>query len=107
MLAIAVGEMGLSLESFLSLTPFEFQEAYMCFLKRQINDREWEYLKSMRVARWQIWRTLCPPKSKQISLMDLVELPGDKEALEQLKDTKEVSTQERFEELNKKWSNER
>ncbi|RKE02304.1 hypothetical protein [Marinifilum flexuosum] len=106
MMGIAVGEMGLSLETFLSLTPFEFQECYSAYLKKLNNDREWEYLKSMRVARRQVFRTLCPPPGKQISEFDLWELPGDNEIKDHQNEKTGGSTKERYEELKEKWNNE-
>jgi len=99
MIGIAVGEMGLSLETFLSLTPFEFQEAYSAFLKKMNSDREWEYLKSLRVARKQVFRMLCPPQNKQISESDLWELPGDEKAEKKT----EGSTKAKFEDLKERW----
>ena len=103
MIGIALGQMGLSMETFLSLTPFEFQEVYGAFLTKQNTDREHEYLRAMRVARWQVFRTMCPPKGKQVSVMDLIELPGDKELSEMQNSPAKESTKERFNKLKEKW----
>jgi len=91
--------MGLGLDDFLDLTPYEFQVAYQMYLDKINADREWEYLKAMRVARWQVFRTLCPPQGKKkISVYDLVELPGDQEIMEHMKteNSSEESTEEKF-----------
>lgn len=69
--------MGLGLEDFLNLTPFEFNEAHKAFIEKLNADREWQYNAMMQVARWQVFKTLCPPQQKQISILDLIELPGD------------------------------
>ena len=109
-MGIAIGQMGLDLETYLSLTPFEFQEVYKAFVEKASLDREWQELKDMRVARWQVFRTLCPPQQKTISVYDLIELPGDKEQKERIeaisKAKEQRSTQERFEELKNKWKDE-
>ena len=94
--------MGMSMETFLMLTPGQFHSAYNEFLNAVESDRRHRELVSWQVARWQVWRTLAPPDKKQISVRDLIELPGDE--IEQ-KEVKQ-STRERFEELKKKWSNE-
>lgn len=94
------------METYLSLTPFEFQEVYVAYLKKIKSDREWQELKDYRVARWQVFRTLCPPKEKQISLKDLLALPGDDELLGQNTSKEECSTKNRFEQLKEKWKDE-
>jgi len=110
-MGIAIGQMGLDLETYLSLTPFEFQEVYKSFTEKTVSDREWEEIKDMRVARWQVFRTLCPPQQKKVSVYDLVELPGDKEIKERIKAKEQAQTQgstpERYEELKEKWNDER
>ena len=53
--------MGLGLEDFLNLTPFEFNEAHTAFMEKLKADREWQYSAMMQTARWQVFRTLCPP----------------------------------------------
>jgi len=77
-IAMATGVMGMSYESYLSLTPYQFRKAYELFLDKISKEREQSELTAWQVARWQVWRTLCPPEGKQISVLDLIELPGDK-----------------------------
>lgn len=109
-MGIAIGQMGLDLETYLSLTPFEFQEVHKAFIEKTTSNRDWEEIKDMRVARWQVFRTLCPPKKKEISIFDLIELPGDKEQKERIEAVKleqnKRSTAERFEQLKELWKDE-
>jgi len=58
---------------------------------------EADYRLKFEVARWQVWRTLCPPNKKQISLTDLLEFPEEKVVREQTR-----STEERFRALVKR-----
>lgn len=90
----------MSLETFLELTPAQFSTAYAEFLNKIEADRRHSELTRWQVARWQVWRTLAPPQKKQISVRDLIELPGD----EAVKKEATQSTPERFEELKKKWA---
>lgn len=96
--------MGLSLETYLDLTPFQFSEVYKRFLERIEKEREWQELKDWQIARWQVWRTLCPPNDKkEYSVMDILELPGDKEAKERAEGKTELSSRERYEALKRKF----
>lgn len=109
-MGIAIGQMGLDLESFLSLTPYEFQAVHTAFIKKTQSDRDWEEIKDLRVARWQVLKMLCRPQKKEISVYDLIELPGDKEQKERMKaadrEQRKKSTPERFAELKNKWRDE-
>ena len=115
MVALAIGQMGLELETFLRLTPGQFEAAWLKFVEAKKEDREARELNEWQVARWQVWRTMCPPKKKTISQFDLVELPGDEELKAYLKKEqkkKQVRTpgqkeqdEKRFRALVKKWSN--
>jgi hypothetical protein len=101
--------MGLSLDTYLDLTPFQFSEAYKRFLERVGKEREWQELKDWQIARWQVWRTLCPPNDKkEYSVMDILELPGDREAKDQAKAQENAehgeSSRERFEALKYRFS---
>ncbi len=98
-----MGQMGMSFESFMNLTPGQFQEAYNAFRIKVEAGREASELLSWQVARWQAWRTLCPPKGKSLSVLDMIELPGD----EKLKKAKKAkpSTEQRFKQLAAKWRN--
>jgi len=92
----------MSYETFLSLTPYQFQKAYSNFIDKTNKDREQEELTAWQVARWQVWRTLCPPDLKKISVMDLIELPGDKKYKASTgQDNKR--DEKRFEDLAKLW----
>jgi hypothetical protein len=92
--------MGMSLETFLGLTPHQFHAARIKFIERVRKEREQAELTAWQVARWQLFRTLCPPKEKQIRITDLIKLPGD-EGYEKTKTAE--STSERFNQLAKKW----
>lgn len=99
--------MGLSLDTYLDLTPFQFVEAYHSFMERIAKEREWHELKDWQIARWQVWRTLCPPNDKkEYSVMDVLELPGDKDAEDKKKAEAqgEESSRGRFEALKNKFS---
>ena len=88
--------MGLSRPDWLALTPKQytiFRDAWY----RKSSAREHE---TWEVARWQVFRTLCPPAKKQISITDLIEFPWEKQ--EAAKPTKESST-ERFDNLKERW----
>ncbi len=71
--------MGLGLETFLDLTPFEFEAAHRRYIEKIERDREAELYQKMLVARLQLFRQLCPPVGKQIRITDLWELPGEAE----------------------------
>lgn len=80
--------MGLGLGDFLDLTPFEWTSIKRRFLEYQVKARQerWE------LRRWQIFKTLCPPKGKggYITLHDIEVFPWENEA------KPEPSTEERF-----------
>jgi len=103
-IGVALGMMGLSLETYLSLTPFQFQEAYNRYLEKVKSDREHAENVAWQVARWQVFRTLCPPQKKQISVFDLIELPGD-EAYKKAKEKAKAKEKDevRFKALAEKW----
>ena len=84
-IGVALGVMGMSYESYLQLTPYQFRRAYELFIDKVQKERDQAELNAWQVARWQVWRTLCPPQGKQISVMDLIELPGDKRNKKELK----------------------
>jgi hypothetical protein len=92
--------MGMSLETFLGLTPHQFRIARTRFFERISKERQQAELTAWQVARWQVFRTLCPPTEKQIRITDLVKLPGD-EGFETPKPPE--STKERFEKLADSW----
>lgn len=88
----------MSYESYLSLTPYQFQKAYELFIEKTNKDREQSELTAWQVARWQVWRTMCPPKKNKITVVDLIELPGDKPQKKELKPDRE-----RAKRLAEKW----
>lgn len=97
-IGVALGVMGMSYESYLSLTPYQFRLAYEKFIDKVNKEREQQELNAWQVARWQVWRTLCPPEGKQLSVMDLIDLPGDK------RDKKEIKPDpERAKRVAEKW----
>jgi len=94
--------MGLSRPDWLALTPKQytiFRDAW--YRKSSVKEHEtWE------VARWQVFRTLCPPKKQQISIMDLIEFPWEKEEKkEQERERKKgrANSKERFDNLKERW----
>lgn len=93
--------MGMSYETFMSLTHNQFIEAHDAWLIKVKADREHHELTAYRVARWHLWRTLCPPDQDKISEYDLLLLPGEEKPKEETKEVK--STRERFETLAEKW----
>lgn len=92
----------MSLETFLGLTPSQFHAARVKFLEKIHKEREQAELTAWQVARWQVFRTLCPPKEKQIKMTDLLKLPGD-DGYKPVKTKPKESTRQRFDELNEKW----
>jgi hypothetical protein len=96
--------MGLSYEDYLSLTPYQFAEAYRRFIEKTNKDREQAELTAWQVARWQVWRTLCPPETKgPISVVDLLELTGDKPQKPKQKELTKEEQEERARKLAEKW----
>ncbi len=96
--------MGMSLETFLMLTPDQFMLAYEAFRERIRAEAEHSEQLAWNVARWQVWRAMCPPEGKkQLSVFDLLTLPGD-ETIKQEKAKKVTpSTEDRFRRLAEKW----
>lgn len=106
-IGMALGVMGMSLDSYLGLTPSQFQRAYELYLEKIKSDREHAENVAWQVGRWQVFRTLCPPDKKRISVFDLIELPGDErlrqaQAPKRRKDTPEKD-EKRFRALAEKW----
>lgn len=87
-------------ETYCSLTPTQFQEAYRVFLKKTAKDRDQAELVAWQVARWQVWRSLCPPDLKKMSVLDLLQLPGDPNPDAPVKKKKDP---EKFRKLAEKW----
>jgi len=69
--------MGMSVEDYLALTPSQFAGAYKLFLEKIESDRNHAEMLSWQVARWHVFRSLCPPDKKKITVFDLLQLPGD------------------------------
>jgi len=91
--------MGLSLETFLDLTPQQFEGAY----ERYIEKIETDDILLERVARKAVFKLLTPPEKKGVSLYDWWPIKGDRKARQEIKKKQKPSTRNRFEELNKKW----
>jgi hypothetical protein len=105
-IGVALGVMGMSMESYLSLTPSQFQRAYELYLEKIKSDRDHAENVAWQVARWQVFRTLCPPQKKKISVFDLIELPGDevyKKHSSTRSGTKTEIDEKRFRALADKW----
>ena len=84
-MSLAIGQMGMGLETFLQLTPHQFAQSYKKHLEAKREEIEAIELINWQVARWQVWRTLYPPDKKTANQFDILELPGDKELRERLK----------------------
>lgn len=82
------------LDDFLDISPSEFAEIYESWLEIEKS----KYQEEWNRARWMIFRTLCPPDKKQITIFDIERFDWDPAAPEEPK-----STKERFEELKKKY----
>lgn len=105
-IGVAIGVMGMSLQTYLGLTPSQFQLAYKLFLEKTKNDREHAENVAWQVARWQVFRTLCPPKKKKINVFDLIELPGDsdlRQAQSPGRKGRPEKDEKRFRALAEKW----
>jgi hypothetical protein len=89
----------MSRDDFLSLRPDEFEYLYRHYQETDIQRREESYRMQWESARWQVFRTLCPPDKKQITVYDLIEFPWEKEEIE-----KQKSTEERFRQVVKKFN---
>ncbi len=91
--------MGLGLETFLDLTPQQFLNAYNAFLDKI----EADDLQAERRARMQVFKMLCPPGGKRISVFDLWYIKGDEKFKQQIRKKQKPSTRQRFNELIEKW----
>lgn len=94
---IALGQMGLGLEDFLSLTPFEFAEAWQKWVKQREHEQQQEWER----VRMQVFWTLCPPQEKQITIYDINRFPWEKDVVIP---QQPASTEERFNQLKNKWN---
>jgi hypothetical protein len=88
----------MSYETFLDLTPEQFTKAYELFIAKTNKDREAAERTAWEVARWQVWRTLCPPKGDRLSLLDLLTLTGEKKEVKTIKPDRE-----RAQKLAERW----
>ncbi|MGQ1889129.1 hypothetical protein ACT29H_01675 [Thermophagus sp. OGC60D27] len=95
---IAIGQMGLGLDTFLNMTPFEFAEAWQLWVK----NKEHEERLAWERTRMQVFWTICPPQKKQITPYDINRFPWEREI--KTPHDAPMSTQERFEMLKKKWN---
>lgn len=81
--------MGMGLETYLQLTPEETLDAYNAWMKQKNDEFSEKSLLQWRIARWQSWVALYPPKLKRASEFDILELRGDDELKEAIKKRKE------------------
>lgn len=97
--------MGLSLDTYLALTPFEFREVHQRFIERIERDRESREIGEWRRTRWLAWSTGNYDRAKVESEFDILELPYDTElkAAREAKAEKETSSRDRYEALKNKW----
>jgi hypothetical protein len=99
MTGIAVGQMGLSLETFRGLTPQQFNIAYEKFIERL----EADDIQAERRARLAAFRTVCPPPGKKLKLYDFWHIKGDEEIKKAEKKAQKPSSQAKFNQLKNKW----
>lgn len=90
--------LGLSRADWIALTPQQyslFRESH--YRRQQRDERErWE------LARWQVFRTLCPPSGKRISLKDIITFPW--EAAPSGSHKGGEKNKDRFDKLVKRWN---
>lgn len=79
-MGVAVGQMGLSREEYLDLTPSEFSAIHRRWKEMVQKNSENELWQKLYVARLQLFRQLCPPKGNVIKITDLWEMPDEMEA---------------------------
>jgi len=103
MTGIAVGQIGLSLDTFLGLTLQQFDNAY----ERYMDRIEADDIQAERNARLTAFRIVCPPEGKTLSLYDFWPIKGDEELKRLAKAAKKKkqkpSTAARYEQLKNKW----
>lgn len=95
--------MGMSVEDYLALTPSQFAGAYKRFLEKVESDRSHTEMLSWQVARWQVFRTLCPPRKQKITVFDLLQLPGDEAFRSSKKKNRPPRDETRFRKLAEMW----
>ena len=97
--------MGMSLDTYLGLTPYQFGLCWQKHQEQKQQERQAAELVQWQVARWQVWRSLCPPQKKKISQFDLITLPGDDQVKEQTTTAKKTAPRDehRFRTLADKW----
>lgn len=89
--------MGLSRPDWLALTPKQYSLFRESWHKRGA-ERERE---TWEVARWQVFRTLCPPAKKEVSIKDIITFPWEK--VSGAKTIAPPTNKERFETLKDRW----
>ena len=89
--------LGLSRADFMALTPQQyglFRESHYKRGEREERDR-WE------LARWSVFRQLCPPKGKTVSLKDIITFPWEEAASRAKAREKD---EDRFNRLVNRWT---
>jgi len=99
MMSIAIGTMGLSLNDFMDLTPFQFSEIYNRWRKK----KEEEEKESWDRTRYLAFAAVLPHLKREIehTPQSVFPLPWDKKSPQA--PPAPPSTRRRFEELKKKW----
>ena len=82
------------LDDFLDISPAEFSEIYESWLEIENS----KYREEWNRARWMVFKTLCPPDKKEITVLDIEQFEWDPKLPEV-----PISTPERFEEMKKKY----
>lgn len=91
--AFALGRMHLSLNDFLELLPVEYLDAKIEFIKAE-NEK---YQDGWERARWQVFRSICPPTGKKLRITDFIQF-----AWEQVKQKAKANPQ-RAKAVIEKW----
>ncbi len=99
-MAFGLGVMGLGLDDFLDLTPFEFIAVKNRYLEQQYEQKkeQWE------MTRWQVFRNICPPqprtKGGYLKPRDFIVFPWEEK---EVKKEYKKADPERVRRLIEKW----
>jgi hypothetical protein len=87
--------LGICLDDFLDISPTEFMAIHDKWLEREKLREQNEWVR----ARWQVFKTLCPPDKKQINVFDIEIFAWEKETIQEVP----VSNRELFDKAIKKY----
>lgn len=83
--------MGLGLDSFLDLTPFEWMGIKCKYLEQKDKDRQMDW----EIARWTVFKIACPPQPKTkgqlFSVKDFIVFPWEEDEKKA-----EITNEEKF-----------